>query len=203
MSEVEVTSAGLAEVSPAGRAVIASLALHRVSLFPMEGGFSEPFPGSEAFFQRAVAVSKALASGEPATDELAEVLEVYNELVQPDGEHIEEPDGPGAWGLDVLDIAGYVLEAWDDPDSSAETVADALDAMHSFADALEEMIPVVRDGDDPVDLRELEIRRQVDDLADVRAATALDCIDVAAVDRLYTASLPLAHAYRERIGLLP
>lgn len=203
MSEVEVTSAGLAEVSPAGRAVIASLALHRVSLFPMEGGFSEPFPGSEAFFQRAVAVSKALASGELTTDELAEVLEVYNDLVQPDGEHIEEPDGPGAWGMDVLDIAGYVLEAWDDPDSSAETVADALDAMHSFADALEEMIPVVRDGDDPADLRELEIQRQVDDVADVRALTARGGIDAAAIDRLYAASLPLAHAYRERIGLLP
>ncbi|MFV5996012.1 hypothetical protein ACNPQM_27225 [Streptomyces sp. NPDC056231] len=200
MSEVEVTTAELAEVSPAGRAVIASLALHRVSLFPMEGEFSDLFPGSEAFLQRAVAVSRTLASGEPATDELAEVLEVYNELVEPDGEHIDEPDGPGAWGMDVLDIAGYVLEAWGDPDSSAETVADALDAMHSFADALEEMIPVVRDGDDPADLRELEIQRQV---ADVRAVTARGGMDAAAIDRLYAASLPLAHAYRERIGLLP
>ncbi|MFF8842161.1 hypothetical protein ACF08N_05400 [Streptomyces sp. NPDC015127] len=200
---MEVTSAGLAEAGPAGRAILASLALHRVSLFPLEDRFFAPYPGSKDFFRRAVAVCRSLALGESAEQELAETLEEYNEIVQPDGEHVEEPDGPAAWGLDVLDIAGYALEVWDDPDAGAETVADTLDAMHSFADALEEMIAAPEGADPSEDLRVREIRRQVEDLAGVRDATSGGAVDRAAVENLHAASQPLATAYRDRITLLP
>lgn len=139
--EDERLRAELGRVAPEGRAVLATLALRRLSLILEEGRFAEPLPDARPYRRRALAYCVARMRQE-ATDLDPRALRAeYEALVKADGDYTEEPQGPAAWTMDVLDVAEYAVTAWhgvEDEDHEGACF-DALIAVDSLVDVIEEM----------------------------------------------------------------
>jgi hypothetical protein len=198
--EDEVLRAELGRVAPEGRAVLATLALRRLSLILEEDRFAEPLPDARPYLRRALAYCVARMRQE-ATDLDPRALRAeYEALVKADGDYTEEPQGPAAWTMDVLDVAEYAVAAWhgvEDEDHEGACF-DALIAVDSFVDMIEEMSPPAA-GEGAPPLTDLEVVRRTRDLGAVGAGA----VGRAVTDPLDEASLRLAHVYRDRLVTLP
>ncbi|MGW7464487.1 hypothetical protein ACWGJT_07210 [Streptomyces xantholiticus] len=197
MSDDEELLEELADVSPEGRAILASLALRRLSLFPMEGRFSDPLPSADAYFARALAFCDACVQKVPTDIDPAALRAEYEAIVMVNGEYVEEPEGPEAWSMDVLDIAEYAVGTWRDSHDNRQQCGMTLSAVDSFVDMLEETSPRL-DGDASM-LPDLEAQRRSADLTAVKGASSAGGVVPAVIEDLYAASLLLAQAYRERV----
>ncbi|MBO1336300.1 hypothetical protein [Streptomyces sp. VRA16 Mangrove soil] len=185
-----------------GRALLATLALHRLSAFPMNSRFAGQLPGAKTYFDRARSYCDAVARGKPTWVDPLVLQQEYEAVVKVDGEYVEEPDGPESWCMDALDVAEYAVSAWRDSERNQEAVQNALGSLESFVDMVEEMSPRM-DGDDSALLPVLEAERQVADFAVIRAAMRIGPLEAAKLDALYTASRELAFRYRDRLLLVP
>jgi hypothetical protein len=198
--EDEVLRAELGRVAPEGRAVLATLALRRLSLILEEDRFAEPLPDARPYLRRALAYCVARMRQE-ATDLDPRALRAeYEALVMADGDYAEELEGPAAWTVDVLDVAEYAVTAWhgvEDGDNEAACF-DALIAADSFVDMIEEMSPPAA-GEGAPPLTDLEAVRRIRDLEAVGAGA----FGRAVTDPLDEASLHLAHVYRDRLLTVP
>ncbi|MFI9342936.1 hypothetical protein ACIG0D_16885 [Streptomyces sp. NPDC052773] len=190
----------LGRVAPEARAVLATLALRRLSLVVEEDRFAEPLPDARPYLRRALAYCVARMRQE-VTDLGPRALRAeYEALVKVDGDYAEEPEGPAAWSTDVLDVADYAVTGWhgvEDGDNE-EACLDALIAVDSFVDMVEEMSPPAA-GKGAPPLTDLEAVRRSRDLEAVRGCA----VGRTVTDPLDEASLHLAHVYRDRLLTLP
>lgn len=147
------------------QAVVAGLVAHRVGVlaeFPDIDQYFSFAPGYTFLIEDVLrAIDKAVVAGEVDAAEAGALKERLEELLGPDGEEYEEPDG---WGpanyVNVASMVDHALRAWARPGESATNGFTVLSSSDAFTAGLHDNEPT---------LEAVEVARQRADMEAVRA----------------------------------
>jgi hypothetical protein len=178
------------------RALVATLCLNRASALTENtladqeiNGFSELI-GDSLDFCNELAIGGEVSIGSGSLDSR------FREILGPDDDPFDEPEGLASWFIDVASLADYTVRTWNEPAVSDSRCFNVLLASYSLAGMLED------DPEEPSleELGNLEASRQVADLEAV--AEISGPISPDQLNALLAGSSVLREAYVRRFRIV-
>jgi hypothetical protein len=161
-------AAAVEGLTPFGRGQLATLCLIRVADLIEDSRIAGDFPLAAELVHQLRDYSTQCAEGNPGPLDPSILDGRVREFLGPDEEPYDELPGWGAWAMDIVSLADYVLRTWRALDGGARQTLNVLLAAYSIAGGLEDD----SNSPDVPQLADEEFRRQLDDAARIAEGEA-------------------------------